>query len=264
MTRFDNALETQISFDLIRSFRSGSSSNQHVTLHTRPKSRNDREISGSPFFCWPGLLLLIPTTTCPMLASKDVLSPTLMRPLPGEQEEQDFRTKSLRRYLINFGVFQLRSATVASVGTSSVSATVRFFQNPLIADDDSRYETEIVNMVAGTEYFVCLLPTNTQRATPVLTDFLSNEVMTARDETTPVVSTSSHFPCRTVNVSLYPGTAQRNSALIPTLRTVHCKGFDQSLQHRWSLWEEGHQHNGSGHLQQSLWRAFSPNTCNCQ
>merc|ERR1711994_1192984 len=37
----------------------------------------------SPFFCWPGLLLLIPTTTCPMLASKDVLSPTLMRPLPG-------------------------------------------------------------------------------------------------------------------------------------------------------------------------------------
>merc|ERR1711994_483095 len=90
------------------------------------------------------------------------------------------------RYLINFGVFQLRSATVASVGTSSVSATVRFFQNPLIADDDSRYETEIVNMVAGTEYFVCLLPTNTQRATPVLTDFLSNEVMTARDETSPV------------------------------------------------------------------------------
>merc|ERR1711994_834776 len=98
------------------------------------------------------------------------------------------------RYLINFGVFQLRSATVASVGTSSVSATVRFFQNPLIADDDSRYETEIVNMVAGTEYFVCLLPTNTQRATPVLTDFLSNEVMTARDETTPVALHSGTAP----------------------------------------------------------------------
>jgi len=98
------------------------------------------------------------------------------------------------RYLINFGVFQLRSATVASVGTSSVSATVRFFQNPLIANDDSRYETEIVNMVAGTEYFVCLLPTNTQRATPVLTDFLSNEVMTARDETTPVALHSGTAP----------------------------------------------------------------------
>merc|ERR1719322_1181931 len=98
------------------------------------------------------------------------------------------------RYLINFGVFQLRSATVASVGTSSVSATVRFFQNPLIANDDSRYEVEIVNMVAGTEYFVCLLPTNTQRATPALTDFLSNEVMTARDETTPVALHSGTAP----------------------------------------------------------------------
>merc|ERR1711994_338618 len=98
------------------------------------------------------------------------------------------------RYLINFGVFQLRSATVASVGTSSVSATVRFFQNPLIANDESRYEVEIVNMVAGTEYFVCLLPTNTQRATPVLTDFLSNEVMTARDETTPVALHSGTAP----------------------------------------------------------------------
>merc|ERR1719445_2367136 len=98
------------------------------------------------------------------------------------------------RYLINFGVFQLRSATVESAGTSSVSATVRFFQNPLISDDESRYEIDIVNMAAGTEYFVCLLPTNTQRATPVLTDFLSNEVMTARDETTPVALHSGTAP----------------------------------------------------------------------
>ena len=186
VTCFDNALETQISSDLVRSFRSGSSSNQHVTLHTRPKSRNDREFSGSPFFCWPGLLLLIPT----MLASKDVLSPTLMRPQPGEQEEQGFRTKSLRRYLINFGVFQMATATAAAVGTSGVSGTVRIFQNPFISNDDSRYTIEIVGLAAGTNYWVCLLPTNVQTSTtPVITDFVTAG-LTAADTTTPKVGIS--------------------------------------------------------------------------
>ena len=193
VTCFDNVLETQISFDLIRSFRSGSSSNQHVTLHTRPKSSNDREFSGSPFFCWPGLLLLIPTTTCHMLASKDVLSPTLMRPQPGEQEELGFRTKSLRRYLINFGVFQMATATAAAVGTSGVSGTVRIFQNPFISNDDSRYTIEIVGLAAGTNYWVCLLPTNVQTSTtPVITDFVTAG-LTAADTTTPKVSISRQF-----------------------------------------------------------------------
>ena len=190
VTCFDNALETQISSDLVRSFRSGSSSNQHVTLHTRPKSRTDREFSGSPFFCWLGLLLLILTTTCPMLASKGALSPTLMRPLPGEQEEQGLRTKSLRRYLINFGVFQMATATAAAVGTSGVSGTVRIFQNPFISNDDSRYTIEIVGLAAGTNYWVCLLPTNVQTSTtPVITDFVTAG-LTAADTTTPKVSIS--------------------------------------------------------------------------
>ena len=125
-----------------------------------------------------------------MLASKDVLSPTLMRPQPGEQEEQGLRTKSLRRYLINFGVFQMATATAAAVGTSGVSGTVRIFQNPFISNDDSRYTIEIVGLAAGTNYWVCLLPTNVQTSTtPVITDFVTAG-LTAADTTTPKVSIS--------------------------------------------------------------------------
>ena len=125
-----------------------------------------------------------------MLASKDVLSPTLMRPQPGEQEEQGFRTKSLRRYLINFGVFQMATATAAAVGTSGVSGTVRIFQNPFISNDDSRYTIEIVGLAAGTNYWVCLLPTNVQTSTtPVITDFVTAG-LTAADTTTPKVGIS--------------------------------------------------------------------------
>ena len=125
-----------------------------------------------------------------MLASKGALSPTLMRPLPGEQEEQGLRTKSLRRYLINFGVFQMATATAAAVGTSGVSGTVRIFQNPFISNDDSRYTIEIVGLAAGTNYWVCLLPTNVQTSTtPVITDFVTAG-LTAADTTTPKVSIS--------------------------------------------------------------------------
>ena len=125
-----------------------------------------------------------------MLASKDVLSPTLMRPQPGEEEEQGFRTKSLRRYLINFGVFQMATATAAAVGTSGVSGTVRIFQNPFISNDDSRYTIEIVGLAAGTNYWVCLLPTNVQTSTtPVITDFVTAG-LTAADTTTPKVGIS--------------------------------------------------------------------------
>ena len=125
-----------------------------------------------------------------MLASKGALSPTLMRPLPGEQEEQGLRTKSLRRYLINFGVFQMATATAAAVGTSGVSGTVRIFQNPFISNDDSRYTIEIVGLAAGTNYWVCLLPTNVQTSTtPVITDFVTAG-LTAADTTTPKVGIS--------------------------------------------------------------------------
>ena len=125
-----------------------------------------------------------------MLASKGALSPTLMRPLPGEQEEQGLRTKSLRRYLINFGVFQMATATAAAVGTSGVSGTVHIFQNPFISNDDSRYTIEIVGMAAGTNYWVCLLPTNVQTSTtPVITDFVTAG-LAAADTTTPKVSIS--------------------------------------------------------------------------
>merc|ERR1712018_509836 len=50
------------------------------------------------------------------------------------------------RYLINFGVFQMATSTVATVAGASpagVSATVRFFQNPFIANDNSRFTVEI-------------------------------------------------------------------------------------------------------------------------
>ena len=125
-----------------------------------------------------------------MLASKGALSPTLMRPQPGEEEEQGLRTKSLRRYLINFGVFQMATATAAAVGTSGVSGTVRIFQNPFISNDDSRYTIEIVGLAAGTNYWVCLLPTNVQTSTtPVITDFVTAG-LTAADTTTPKVSIS--------------------------------------------------------------------------
>merc|ERR1712109_85342 len=42
------------------------------------------------------------------------------------------------RYLINFGVFQMATATAAAVGTSGVSGTVHIFQNPFISNDHSK------------------------------------------------------------------------------------------------------------------------------
>merc|ERR1712079_901448 len=76
-------------------------------------------------------------------------------------------------------------ATAAAVGTSGVSGTVRIFQNPFISNDDSRYTIEIVGLAAGTNYWVCLLPTNLQTSTtPVITDFVTAG-LTAADTTTP-------------------------------------------------------------------------------
>ena len=78
------------------------------------------------------------------------------------------------RYLINFGVFQMATATMATLTTGlpvGVSGTVRFFQNPFIANDNSRFTVEIVGLPINTAYWVCLLPTNTITSPIVATDF---------------------------------------------------------------------------------------------
>jgi hypothetical protein len=38
-----------------------------------------------------------------------------------------------------------------------VTGTVRFFQNPFIASDNSRFTIEIVGLPVDTDYWVCLL-----------------------------------------------------------------------------------------------------------
>merc|ERR1712062_346553 len=101
------------------------------------------------------------------------------------------------RYLINFGVFQMATATAAAVGTSGVSGTVRIFQNPFISNDESRYTIEIVGLATGTNYWVCLLPTNVQTSTtPVITDFVTAG-LTAADTTTPKALHNGAAPCST-------------------------------------------------------------------
>ena len=71
------------------------------------------------------------------------------------------RTNFPHRYLINFGVFQMATATMTSFGTTpahkGVSGTVRFFQNPFIASDNSRFTIEIVGLPVDTDYWVCLV-----------------------------------------------------------------------------------------------------------
>ena len=71
------------------------------------------------------------------------------------------RTNFPHRYLINFGVFQMATATMTSFGTTpahkGVTGTVRFFQNPFIASDNSRFTIEIVGLPVDTDYWVCLL-----------------------------------------------------------------------------------------------------------
>ena len=71
------------------------------------------------------------------------------------------RTNFPHRYLINFGVFQMATATMTSFGTTpahkGVTGTVRFFQNPFIASDNSRFTIEIVGLPVDTDYWVCLI-----------------------------------------------------------------------------------------------------------
>merc|ERR1711972_958484 len=137
------------------------------------------------------------------------------------------------RYLINFGVFQMATATAAAVGTSGVSGTVRIFQNPFISNDDSRYTIEIVGMAAGTNYWVCLLPTNVQTSTtPVITDFVTAGRCCRYDHS--------------------KGLAQRSRTFIPTVQPVHSEGLEHRVQHRRGLRQEGRQRRGRRHLQQSL------------
>ena len=96
------------------------------------------------------------------------------------------------RYLINFGVFQMATATVATVATGAptgVSGTVRFFQNPFIANDNSRWTVEIVGLPVNTAFFVCLLPTNVV-ATPVIAQNFGTNLAANLQ---PVVSISIPF-----------------------------------------------------------------------
>ena len=80
------------------------------------------------------------------------------------------RTNFPQRYLINFGVFQMATATMTSFGSTpvhkGVTGTVRFFQNPFIASDNSRFTIEIVGLPVDTDYWVCLLK---KRATAITT-----------------------------------------------------------------------------------------------
>ena len=90
----------------------------------------------------------------------------------------------------------MATATVATVATGAptgVSGTVRFFQNPFIANDNSRWTVEIVGLPVNTAYWVCLLPTfNAPAAGAVLagTDFGTDLAANLQ----PVVSISILFP----------------------------------------------------------------------
>ena len=58
----------------------------------------------------------------------------------------------------------MATATMSTLTTAvpaGVSGTVRFFQNPFIASDNSQFTVEIVGMPVNTKYWVCMLPTNT-------------------------------------------------------------------------------------------------------
>ena len=61
----------------------------------------------------------------------------------------------------------MATATMAAFAPSGstpahkdVSGTVRFFQNPFIASDNSRFTIEIVGLPVDTDYWVCLLTTH--------------------------------------------------------------------------------------------------------
>ena len=128
-----------------------------------------------------------------MPACRDVLIPTSMRQLQGENVLNMLRKKfPPPRYLINFGVFQMATATMATLTTGlpvGVSGTVRFFQNPFIANDNSRFTVEIVGLPINTAYWVCLLPLNTISNPIVHGDFGTGGATTVQ----PVVSIST-FP----------------------------------------------------------------------
>ena len=80
-------------------------------------------------------------------------------------------------------------ATVAGASPAGVSATVRFFQNPFIANDNSRFTVEIVGLPVNTAYYVCLLPTNTI-ATPIV---VANFGVDLAANLQPIVSISLFF-----------------------------------------------------------------------
>ena len=79
-------------------------------------------------------------------------------------------------------------ATVTGAVPAGVSATVRFFQNPFIANDDSRFTVEIVGMPVDTAYWVCLLPFNVFASPIIAQNFVGTGMPPLVPAELPVVS----------------------------------------------------------------------------
>ena len=84
VTWFTETHQPHIPRHLTRSLRSQASSQQHVSPHILPPDQNYPKFSGSHFFFSLEPLQPSPTTTCLMPACRDVLIPTWMRQLQGE------------------------------------------------------------------------------------------------------------------------------------------------------------------------------------
>ena len=165
------------------------------------------------------------------------------------------------RYLINFGVFQMATATVATVTgaiPAGVSGTVRFFQNPFIANDNSRFTVEIVGLPVNTAYWVCLLPTNVVETPIIAANFLPDGTALQ----IPVVSISIppflRFPLfRPALTLLFSGPDIWYIARLPAVQQVHSEGLKHRIQHRSGIYQEGHQDCGRRHLRPCLrWNCY--------
>ena len=125
-------------------------------------------------------------------------------------------------------------ATVTGAIPAGVSGTVRFFQNPFIANDNSRFTVEIVGLPVNTNYWVCLLPTNLKTATTVVTDFVptANTALNV-----PVVSITIppflRFPLfgPALSLLLFSGPDVWYIARLPAVQQVHSEGLEHRIQH---------------------------------
>ena len=181
--------------DPIRSLGSQASRQQHVSLHILPldqkMTQNFQDLTSPTRWSrsGPALLLHALCRHAGPCWSQCGWGNCKVKICKKKAFETNFPS---HRYLINFGVFQMATATMATLTTgvpTGVSGTVRFFQNPFIANDNSRFTVEIVGLPINTAYWVCLLPTNTITNPIVATDFGTGLATTLQ----PVVSIST-FP----------------------------------------------------------------------